>query len=615
MALDVRERIINRSSGPLREAVRAVLGEPGAVLGEWDAVPLKGGFGALDVARSLFVLRGVARVGPAELLWSVVLKVLAPVAGQDDPAHIGYWKREMLLYQSGLLDDLPAGLRAPRCYVCDEPAVGIVWLWLEHVREDGERAWPPARWALAARHLGRFNGSYLAGRSLPHTPWLGGRRLRTWLERHGPLVARIAAAPFDPHVRRWWPRPVVAAILRLWEERDAFCAALERLPQTFCQGDVIRRNLLARRGADGSEETVGIDWEHAGHYAVGEEVGETLSVASAFYDVEPADLPALDEAVFAGYLAGLRDVGWRGDVPGLVTLVSRRGEVHVEAIGTKAVGSSDPIRRDSIVRISSMTKPITAAATMILVEECKLRLDDPVDRLLPELADRRVLKRLDGLLDDTVPTSRPITVRDLLTFRMGFGQMMAPPDAYPILKAASELQIGMGPPSPSTMPAPDEWIRRLGSLPLMHQPGEQWLYDTGSDALGILIARASGEALETFLRERIFEPLGMEDTSFSVPATKLDRLSTSYWTKRESGALEVYDEAAGGQWSRPPAFPSAARGSGLDHRRLPGVRPDDAEPGEACQRAHPVPAFGRDHDDRSADARAEGSVRFGPGLL
>jgi CubicO group peptidase (beta-lactamase class C family) len=257
--------------------------------------------------------------------------------------------------------------------------------------------------------------------------------------------------------------------------------------------------------------------------------------------------------VMAGYVE-------RGDVPGLVTLVSRRGEVHVDAIGTQAIGDSPPMRRDTIFRISSMTKPIIAVATMILVEECKLRLDEPVDRLLPELAERQVLKRLDGPLDETVPAKRPITVRDLLTFRMGFGQMMAPSDAYPILSAADEQQIGMGPPSPSSMPAPDEWMRRLGRLPLMHQPGEMWMYNTGSDVLGVLIARASGQPLETFLRQRIFEPLGMKDTGFSVPAASLDRLATSYWTDPTSGKLTVYDEARGSQWSRPPTFPSGAGG-------------------------------------------------------
>jgi CubicO group peptidase (beta-lactamase class C family) len=207
-----------------------------------------------------------------------------------------------------------------------------------------------------------------------------------------------------------------------------------------------------------------------------------------------------------------------------------------------------------------MTKAITAAAAMILVEECKLRLDEPVDRVLPELANRKVLKNLDGQLDDTVPAVRAITVRDLLTFRMGFGMIMGAPDRYPILHAIDELQLGLGPPSPDTTPAPDEWIRRLGTLPLMHQPGERWMYNTGSEVLGVLIARACDQPFDTFLRERIFEPLGMRDTGFSVPAAKIDRLATSYWTNFHTGKLEVFDQAAGGQWSRPPAFPSGAAG-------------------------------------------------------
>ena len=250
----------------------------------------------------------------------------------------------------------------------------------------------------------------------------------------------------------------------------------------------------------------------------------------------------------------------RGDVPGIVTLVSRRGETHVDAIGLQAVGGRDPMRRDTIFRISSMTKPLTAAATMILVEECKLRLDEPVDRLLPELADRKVLKRLDGPLDETVPANRPITVRDLLTFRLGFGLVMAPPDTYPIQKAEKEVLLGQGPPSPSTPPEPDEWVRRFGTLPLMHQPGEKWMYNTGSDVLGVLIARASAQPLEVFFRERLFEPLGMKDSGFSVPTAKLDRLATSYWTDPGTGALDLHDEPESGQWSRPAAFPSGAGG-------------------------------------------------------
>lgn len=252
----------------------------------------------------------------------------------------------------------------------------------------------------------------------------------------------------------------------------------------------------------------------------------------------------------------------RGEVPGLVTLLSRRGDVHVDAIGTKMVGGSDPMRRDTIFRIASMTKPITAVAALILVEECKLRLDEPVDRLLPELANRRVLKRPDGPLDDTVPANRPITLRDLLTFRMGLGLIFPPPGSTPIQKAVSELDIvGIGPPNPSSPHTPDEWMRRLGTLPLMHQPGERWMYNTGSYVLGVLIARASGRPLETFSRERIFAPLGMKDTSFSVPAAKLDRLPAAYQPDPQTGALKVADDAGqSSRWSRPPAFPDGAAG-------------------------------------------------------
>ncbi len=251
--------------------------------------------------------------------------------------------------------------------------------------------------------------------------------------------------------------------------------------------------------------------------------------------------------VMAGYVE-------RGDVPGLVTLVSRRGETHVDALGMKAVGGRDPMRRDTIFRIASMTKPITAAAAMILVEECTLRLDESVDRLLPELADRRVLKRINGLVDDTVPANRPITLRDLLTLRLGIGVVMALPGRYPIQKAMDEAGLAPGPNSPAL--APDEWMTRLGHLPLIHQPGEAWMYHTGFDILGVLIARAAGQSLEHVFRDRIFGPLGMTDTGFHVPADKLDRLPPSYMAHPATGALTVHDDPPDSLWARPPAFPS-----------------------------------------------------------
>ena len=249
-----------------------------------------------------------------------------------------------------------------------------------------------------------------------------------------------------------------------------------------------------------------------------------------------------------------------GEVPGIITLVSRHGEVHVDVVGNKSLNSSDPMRRDTIFRIASMSKPITAVATMILAEECKLRLDDAVQKWLPELADRKVLTRIDAPLDETVPAHRPITVRDLLTFTMGFGLLFTPAGEYPILSAASAQQIGIVSPRLQVPLDPDEWIRRLGTLPLMSQPGERWLYGTGSDVLSVLIARVSGQPLETFLRERIFEPLGMKDTGFSVPADKQDRLASYYFPNPATGTLALLDPVQESRWSRPPAFPSGADG-------------------------------------------------------
>lgn len=251
----------------------------------------------------------------------------------------------------------------------------------------------------------------------------------------------------------------------------------------------------------------------------------------------------------------------RGEIPGLVALVSCHDDVHVEALGTMALGQPAPMRRDTIFRIASVSKLMTAAAAMILVEECTLRLDDPIDRWLPELADRRVLRSIGSELDDTVPAKRAITVRDLLTLRMGFGSVMAMPDTYPIQRPIRELAIGGdGPMLPSTSTTGDEWLRRLGSLPWMAHPGEVWLYHVSSDVLGMLIARASGRSFGTFLRERLFEPLGMKDTAFFVPPDKIDRLPAFYRFDHPSQSLVFFDDVAESAWSREPAFESGGGG-------------------------------------------------------
>jgi len=252
----------------------------------------------------------------------------------------------------------------------------------------------------------------------------------------------------------------------------------------------------------------------------------------------------------------------KGELPGMVTLVARGADVHVDAIGTMAFGSDQPMRRDTIFRIASMTKPILALATMMLVEDGALALDEPVDRLLPELAHRKVLKRIDGPLDDTVPARRSVTIDDLLTFRMGHGLIVEPTfdPPYPIVNAANDQRLVMGPPDPRTPYDPDEWIKRFGTLPLMYQPSERWQYNTGSLVLSVLVARAGRQPLADYFRARIFEPLGMKDTGFSMPSEQVARLPSNYMTDSRTGKMELQTTSGPDVWTKPPAFPSGAAG-------------------------------------------------------
>ena len=246
-------------------------------------------------------------------------------------------------------------------------------------------------------------------------------------------------------------------------------------------------------------------------------------------------------------------------IPGLVVLIAHGDQVHVEALGTLSIGGA-PVARDSVFRIASITKPITAAAVLALAAEGLFGLDEPVDRLLPELAGRRVLRRMDGPLDDTVPAGRPITVRDLLTFTFGFGMtmdMFRAARAWPVVAAAGHARLAtIGPPDPDVQPDPDTWIAALGELPLLAQPGERWFYNTGASVLGVLAARAAGQPFGEVLASRLFEPLGMRDTAFFAADTS--RLGTAY-RPGPGGRLTVWDEPDGA-WSRPPAFGDGAAG-------------------------------------------------------
>jgi CubicO group peptidase (beta-lactamase class C family) len=247
-----------------------------------------------------------------------------------------------------------------------------------------------------------------------------------------------------------------------------------------------------------------------------------------------------------------------GDVPGLVALVASGDEVFAEPFGTLSIGGG-PVQRDSLFRIASMTKPVTGAATMALIEEGLIGLDEPVDRLVPELSDRRVLRDMSGPMDDTVPAQRAITTRDLLTFTFGFGftvEMFMAAEPFPVVVASDKAGLStIGPPDPDVQPDPDTWIAGLGSLPLLAQPGERWMYNTGASVLGVLLGRAAGQSYGEVLRTRIFEPLGMTDTAFWTAQT--GRLATAY--RSGPDGLVAWDQPDG-KYSRPPAFEDGAGG-------------------------------------------------------
>jgi CubicO group peptidase (beta-lactamase class C family) len=257
------------------------------------------------------------------------------------------------------------------------------------------------------------------------------------------------------------------------------------------------------------------------------------------------------EAVVTGHVAA-------GTVPGAVWWVWRGDEVARGAAGAHTPAGDDAVRLDTVFRISSMTKPVVAAAALSLVDEDRIGLDDPVDPILPELADRRVLA--DPVEPaGTVPARRAITVRDVLTFRLGVGLDFTGPWPSPTVSALAAAGLPVGPPAPQAAPGPDEWLRRLATVPLAHQPGERWLYHTGASVLGVLVARVAGRPLPEVLHERVLGPLGMDSTGFGAPERARDRLGPHWTPPDQDGGRAVYDPVDG-QWARPPAFPDGGDG-------------------------------------------------------
>jgi hypothetical protein len=290
--------------------VRRCLGAEDVRIENWTSCALSGGSSQVE---GVWRVAGTARVGKTVRSWSMIVKGWpAPAPGQTDTS-MGWPRRELDLYRSGMLDDLPGDIAAPACFGRALRPDGSAWVWMEDVADDAPGAWPLERFASHARQLGRMNGAWAAGRPLPDLPGLSRGWLRERVETAGPFVPLLASGAGHPRIRQVYPPAVAVAHRRVWADRERYLAELDRVPRTFCHMDAFPRNAFARRGPGGRDQTVLIDWAFAGIGALGEELASPVVASVMFMEAPVDDARHLEALALDGYLDGLRDAGWRGD--------------------------------------------------------------------------------------------------------------------------------------------------------------------------------------------------------------------------------------------------------------------------------------------------------------
>ena len=316
-AMSIAPEIKEIDSELLTEPVRKALDSRIAEIRHWEFHPIRY-INTEEANLGLYRFQGTARDGSEDHAWSMILKAVdAPV--HEDPSYWNYHRREILAYEQGLLTALPGGISAPRCYGISKYSDRICWLWLEDIPNPAGVRWSLTEYAQVARHLGQFNGSYLTGHPLPEFPWLSRNWMRGWLGFYETSNREVLELLQN---KQFWEHPVLryafsdsvtGDVLRLWQRQEQFFTILNRLPQTFCHLDAYRPNLFLRQDARGSTQTVAVDWAFTGIAALGEEIANLLAASLIWLECDAREAQRLDEAVFSGYMDGLREAGWQGD--------------------------------------------------------------------------------------------------------------------------------------------------------------------------------------------------------------------------------------------------------------------------------------------------------------
>jgi hypothetical protein len=316
MLNDFLKRLESLNAATLEPFVRQALGSETAEVTSWKSSALTGGFAADNVGGyGTYRIEGTARVHQATAPWSLVVKTLgkSPKVGSDDPAHLYYWKREILAYQSGLLSKSWGQFSSARCFGVVQYADDEFWIWLEHVVETEGEDWSLEQYGVTAHHLGRFNGEYLGGRPLPQYYWLTEGGIKFWLKVSEPVIDNLPSIVRNATRPHWLTDHEVTRVMNLWANRQHLLATLARLPRTLCHHDAFRRNLFSQQRKTGLAQTVAIDWQFMGTGVVGEDIVLLISASLIFMHVDCRHVKTLDAIVFQGYLEGLREAGCQLD--------------------------------------------------------------------------------------------------------------------------------------------------------------------------------------------------------------------------------------------------------------------------------------------------------------